>query len=198
MRFIAHALTPHPTKHNTTLTSLTPPFESDPDGDRATRSARHDGPSVCAPDALLEAGRAGIHHLLELRQAQRRHRTQEGRHRAGDQHSTRNCQSSRCTWSAPAKLRAQHETRQPCRLTRIPNKTSHPTRILTPRCSLLQFSFQIDRLSNFHATAHPPPSASATHALERHRDVHSEYKRDYARTKVLQALYDACLGVLLS
>jgi len=48
----------------------------------------------------------------------------------------------------------------------------------------LQFSAQIDRLANFHATAHPPPSASATHALERHRDVLVEYKRDYARTKV--------------
>lgn len=47
-----------------------------------------------------------------------------------------------------------------------------------------QFAAQIERLSSFHATAQPPPSASATHALERHREVLSEYKRDYARTKV--------------
>ncbi|KAK4058418.1 protein transport protein gos1 [Microbotryomycetes sp. JL221] len=45
------------------------------------------------------------------------------------------------------------------------------------------FAAQIERLANFHATAHPPPSASATHALERHRDVLQDYKRDYARTK---------------
>ncbi|KAK4051832.1 protein transport protein gos1 [Microbotryomycetes sp. JL201] len=45
------------------------------------------------------------------------------------------------------------------------------------------FAAQIERLSNFHATAQPPPSASATHALERHRDVLTDYKRDYSRTK---------------
>ncbi|ORY79307.1 hypothetical protein BCR35DRAFT_304715 [Leucosporidium creatinivorum] len=45
------------------------------------------------------------------------------------------------------------------------------------------FAAQIERLYSFHATAQPPPSASATHALERHREVLSEYKRDYARTK---------------
>ncbi|GAA5847420.1 hypothetical protein JCM5353_006433, partial [Sporobolomyces roseus] len=45
------------------------------------------------------------------------------------------------------------------------------------------FAAQIDRLANFHATAHPPPSTSATHTLERHRDVLSEYRRDYQRTK---------------
>ncbi|GAA6000261.1 hypothetical protein JCM10207_007929 [Rhodosporidiobolus poonsookiae] len=45
------------------------------------------------------------------------------------------------------------------------------------------FSAQIDRLSNFHATAHPPPSASATHALDRHRDVLAEYRRDFQRTQ---------------
>ena len=47
-----------------------------------------------------------------------------------------------------------------------------------------QFSAQIDRLANLHATAHPPPSASATHALERHRDVLAEYRRDFQRTQV--------------
>ncbi|GAA5925100.1 hypothetical protein JCM1841_005786 [Sporobolomyces salmonicolor] len=45
------------------------------------------------------------------------------------------------------------------------------------------FAAQIERLANFHATAHPPPSASATHALERHRDVLAEYRRDYQRTQ---------------
>ncbi|KWU41437.1 V-snare-domain-containing protein [Rhodotorula sp. JG-1b] len=45
------------------------------------------------------------------------------------------------------------------------------------------FSAQIDRLANLHATAHPPPSASATHALERHRDVLAEYRRDFQRTQ---------------
>ncbi|GAA5924404.1 hypothetical protein JCM10213_004570 [Rhodosporidiobolus nylandii] len=45
------------------------------------------------------------------------------------------------------------------------------------------FSAQIDRLANFHATSHPPPSASATHALERHRDVLSDYRRDFQRTQ---------------
>jgi len=50
--------------------------------------------------------------------------------------------------------------------------------------SAAQFSSQIERLANYHATAHPPPSASATHALERHRDVLGEYRRDFARTKV--------------
>ncbi|BGO89985.1 hypothetical protein NBRC10512_001970 [Rhodotorula toruloides] len=45
------------------------------------------------------------------------------------------------------------------------------------------FSAQIDRLANLHATSHPPPSASATHALERHRDVLAEYRRDFQRTQ---------------
>ncbi|GAA5998264.1 Gos1p [Rhodotorula paludigena] len=44
-------------------------------------------------------------------------------------------------------------------------------------------SSQIDRLATLHATAHPPPSASATHALERHRDVLAEYRRDFQRTQ---------------
>lgn len=48
----------------------------------------------------------------------------------------------------------------------------------------LQFMGQIERLASFYVTAHPPPSASALHALERHREVHSEYVRDYKRTKV--------------
>lgn len=47
-----------------------------------------------------------------------------------------------------------------------------------------QFEAQIDRLANFHATAQPPPSSSATHALDRHRDVLQEYRRDYGRLKV--------------
>lgn len=38
-------------------------------------------------------------------------------------------------------------------------------------------------MTNLHATAHPPPSASATHALERHRDVLAEYRRDFQRTQ---------------
>ncbi|BGP30475.1 protein transport protein gos1 [Rhodotorula toruloides] len=45
------------------------------------------------------------------------------------------------------------------------------------------FSAQIDRLANLHATSHPPPFASATHALERHRDVLAEYRRDFQRTQ---------------
>ncbi|GAA6028023.1 hypothetical protein JCM8097_001835 [Rhodosporidiobolus ruineniae] len=45
------------------------------------------------------------------------------------------------------------------------------------------FSSQIDRLANLHATSHPPPSASATHALERHRDVLADYRRDFQRTQ---------------
>ncbi|KAM0750164.1 V-snare-domain-containing protein [Meredithblackwellia eburnea MCA 4105] len=45
------------------------------------------------------------------------------------------------------------------------------------------FEGLIERLANLHATAHPPPSASATHALERHREVYSEYQREYQRTK---------------
>ncbi|GAA6018343.1 hypothetical protein JCM8202_001341 [Rhodotorula sphaerocarpa] len=45
------------------------------------------------------------------------------------------------------------------------------------------FAAQIERLTNLHATAHPPPSASATHALERHRDVLVEYRRDFQRTQ---------------
>ncbi|BGP38495.1 protein transport protein gos1 [Rhodotorula kratochvilovae] len=45
------------------------------------------------------------------------------------------------------------------------------------------FSAQVDRLANLHATAHPPPSASAAHALERHRDVLQEYRRDFQRTQ---------------
>ncbi|GAA5934792.1 Gos1p [Sporobolomyces koalae] len=49
--------------------------------------------------------------------------------------------------------------------------------------ALATFSAQIDRLANLHATSHPPPSTSATHALERHRDVLAEYRRDYQRTQ---------------
>ncbi|GAA5974207.1 hypothetical protein JCM11641_003327 [Rhodosporidiobolus odoratus] len=45
------------------------------------------------------------------------------------------------------------------------------------------FSAQIDRLANFHATSHPPPSASATRALERHRDVLADYRREFQRTQ---------------
>ncbi|KAI5477537.1 hypothetical protein MNV49_006125 [Pseudohyphozyma bogoriensis] len=45
------------------------------------------------------------------------------------------------------------------------------------------FSAQIERLADLHATGHPPPSASATHALERHREVLLEYQRDHQRTK---------------
>ncbi|TNY18887.1 snare region anchored in the vesicle membrane C-terminus-domain-containing protein [Rhodotorula diobovata] len=45
------------------------------------------------------------------------------------------------------------------------------------------FSNQVDRLANLHATAHPPPSASAAHSLERHREVLHEYRRDFQRTQ---------------
>ncbi|KAL8293482.1 hypothetical protein RQP46_000183 [Phenoliferia psychrophenolica] len=45
------------------------------------------------------------------------------------------------------------------------------------------FESLIERLANLHATAHPPPSASATHALERHREVYAEYQKEYQRTK---------------
>ncbi|GAA6005658.1 hypothetical protein JCM11491_003716 [Sporobolomyces phaffii] len=45
------------------------------------------------------------------------------------------------------------------------------------------FAAQITRLENFHATAHPPPSTSATHALERHRQVLQDYHRDRLRTE---------------
>ncbi|GAA5975650.1 hypothetical protein JCM5350_002680 [Sporobolomyces pararoseus] len=45
------------------------------------------------------------------------------------------------------------------------------------------FAAQIERLSNFHATAHPPPSTSATHALERHRSVLADYQRERFRTQ---------------
>ncbi|GAA6052712.1 hypothetical protein JCM3770_007187 [Rhodotorula araucariae] len=41
----------------------------------------------------------------------------------------------------------------------------------------------VDRLAHLHATAHPPPPASAAHALERHRDVLNEYRRDFQRTQ---------------
>ncbi|POY72581.1 hypothetical protein BMF94_4408 [Rhodotorula taiwanensis] len=51
------------------------------------------------------------------------------------------------------------------------------------RAAFDTFAAQIDRLANLHATAHPPPSASATHALERHRDVLAEYRRDFQRTQ---------------
>lgn len=47
-----------------------------------------------------------------------------------------------------------------------------------------QFESLIERLANLHATAHPPPSASATHALERHREVYAEYQKEYQRTRV--------------
>ncbi|SCV74140.1 BQ2448_6572 [Microbotryum intermedium] len=49
--------------------------------------------------------------------------------------------------------------------------------------SLETFTAQIERLANFYATAHPPPSATQTHALERHREVLIEYRKDFARTK---------------
>ncbi|GAA5962820.1 hypothetical protein JCM3765_001533 [Sporobolomyces pararoseus] len=45
------------------------------------------------------------------------------------------------------------------------------------------FAAQIERLANFHATAHPPPSTSATHALERHRSVLADYQRERFRTQ---------------
>ncbi|GAA5831731.1 hypothetical protein JCM3766R1_004996 [Sporobolomyces carnicolor] len=45
------------------------------------------------------------------------------------------------------------------------------------------FAAQIDRLANFHATAHPPPSTSATHTLERHRSVLQDYQRERVRTQ---------------
>ena len=51
-------------------------------------------------------------------------------------------------------------------------------------CLCTQFEAQIERLANVHATAQPPPSASATHALERHREVLQEYQTDYSRLKV--------------
>lgn len=53
---------------------------------------------------------------------------------------------------------------------------------------------QIERLASYYVTAHPPPSASALHALERHREVHSEYLRDYKRTKVSQITRELYMG----
>ncbi|KDE06005.1 hypothetical protein MVLG_03687 [Microbotryum lychnidis-dioicae p1A1 Lamole] len=49
--------------------------------------------------------------------------------------------------------------------------------------SLETFTAQIERLASLYATAHPPPSATQTHALERHREVLIEYRKDFARTK---------------
>lgn len=53
-----------------------------------------------------------------------------------------------------------------------------------PLSTVTQFSAQIERLANYHATAHPPPSTSATHALERHRSVLADYQRERIRTQV--------------